>query len=232
MTWPSTTRYRYVGWFVYKQPGHKVILKRRGDIIVRPTFTENTVIRLPCSRSLRHHLLGSHIRSMMSVLRNQTRGKHIEGGVRGLLHLSRYQLPEVDAVLQELVQEVREVAAVAVKAVADSSGPLRGLSGGDAHVSSEQAATAVALAAAGAGRGAHTVFNFMVRHNSLKLLLDHQVCTQGRVPWGRPVGVKPNPRNAGIGAKGCGGGGVYRTKRESRYGGRMRNGEAAINGAD
>ncbi|GIL75751.1 hypothetical protein Vretimale_15289 [Volvox reticuliferus] len=165
---------KYVGWFVYKQPGHKVILKRRGDIIVRPTFTENTVIRLPCSRSLRHHLLGSHIRSMMSVLRNQTRGKHIEGGVRGLLHLSRYQLPEVDAVLQELVQEVREVAAVAVKAVADSSGPLRGLSGGDAHVSSEQAATAVALAAAGAGRGAHTVFNFMVRHNSLKLLLDHQ----------------------------------------------------------
>ncbi|GLI61759.1 hypothetical protein VaNZ11_004227 [Volvox africanus] len=165
---------KYVGWFVYKQPGHKVILKRRGDIIVRPTFTENTVIRLPGSRSVRHHLLGSYIRSLMSVLRNQTRGKHIEGGVRGLLHLSRYQLPEVEAVLEELVQEVRAVAAAAVKAVAGSSGRLGGLSGSSADLGSERASTAMALAAASAGRDGHMVFHFMARHNSLKLLMNHQ----------------------------------------------------------
>ncbi|PNH07480.1 hypothetical protein TSOC_006061 [Tetrabaena socialis] len=35
-----------VGWFVYKHPGHKVIVKRRGDLIVRPTFTENAVASL------------------------------------------------------------------------------------------------------------------------------------------------------------------------------------------
>lgn len=116
---------------MYKHPGHKVIVKRRGDLIVRPTYTENAVARyvfhpaahvnarwhasfpdqprrpdrhanspecfaflpprrLPCSRSVRHHLLGSYIRSMMAVLRGQTRGKHIEGGVRSLLHMSRY----------------------------------------------------------------------------------------------------------------------------------------------
>lgn len=80
--------FRCVGWFVYKHPGHKVIVKRRGDLIVRPTFMENAVARLPCSRSVRHHLLGSYLRSMMAVLRAQTRGKHVEGGVRGLLHLT------------------------------------------------------------------------------------------------------------------------------------------------
>ncbi|GIL62264.1 hypothetical protein Vafri_16558 [Volvox africanus] len=165
---------KYVGWFVYKQPGHKVVVKRRGDIIVRPTFTENALIRLPGSRSVRHHLLGSYLRSLMSVLRSQTRGKHIEGGVRGLLHLSRYQLPEVEAVLEDLVQQVREMAAAAVTAVASSSGRLGGLSSGSGDVGSEQTSAAMALAAGSAARGGEMIFHFMARNNSFKLLFDHQ----------------------------------------------------------
>ncbi len=42
---PASFERRYVGWFVYKHPGHKVIVKRRGDLIVRPTYTENAVAR-------------------------------------------------------------------------------------------------------------------------------------------------------------------------------------------
>ena len=34
-----------LAWFVYKHPGHKVVVKAQGDLIVRPTYTETDVMR-------------------------------------------------------------------------------------------------------------------------------------------------------------------------------------------
>nr|ADF43143.1 LPS1p [Chlamydomonas reinhardtii] len=145
-----------VGWFVYKHPGHKVIVKRRGDLIVRPTFMENAVARLPCSRSVRHHLLGSYLRSMMAVLRAQTRGKHVEGGVRGLLHLTMYRLPEVDAVLADVVEEVQAVALAAVEAV--QMVEKRSLAAAAAKTSSSGSA----------------VYHSLAKYGSIRLLMDQE----------------------------------------------------------
>ncbi|KAG2490690.1 hypothetical protein HYH03_010852 [Edaphochlamys debaryana] len=112
---------KYVAWFSYKHPGHKVIVKR-GDLIVRPTFMENSVARLPCSRSVRQHLLSSYRRSMLGVLRMQTHGKHVEGGVRGLVHMARScHLPDLDQALADLAAEARAVAAAAVQAAERAS---------------------------------------------------------------------------------------------------------------
>ncbi|KAG2500167.1 hypothetical protein HYH03_001749 [Edaphochlamys debaryana] len=106
-------------WYYYKHPGLKVIVRQRGDLIVRPTFTENAVARLPGSRSVLHHLLGSYVHSLVTVLRKQTRGKHIDGGIRALLHMAKYDLEEVHAVLDQVLEEVHLVAAAAADAVAE-----------------------------------------------------------------------------------------------------------------
>ncbi len=39
---------RYVGWFVYKHPGNKVIVRERGDLIIRPSHIELSVARWAC----------------------------------------------------------------------------------------------------------------------------------------------------------------------------------------
>ncbi|KXZ49520.1 hypothetical protein GPECTOR_21g746 [Gonium pectorale] len=171
---------KFVGWFVYKHPGHKVIVKRRGDIIVRPTFTENAVVRRPGSRSVRHHLLGSYLRSYMAVLRSQTRGKHIEGGVRGLMRLASFNLPEVEAVLDEISQEVQAVAAAAARAASGAemqrtvAGASAAAAASSARSGSAAGAAAVAAAAASsATRGGSTVYASLARYSSLRLLMAH-----------------------------------------------------------
>ena len=47
------------------------------------------VARVARPRSVQHHLLGSYLRAMMAVLAGQLHGKHVEGGTRGLLQLTR-----------------------------------------------------------------------------------------------------------------------------------------------
>ncbi|KAG2429865.1 hypothetical protein HXX76_010645 [Chlamydomonas incerta] len=105
--------------FLYKHPGLKVVLRGPGDIIVRPSFLENAVMRLPLVRSVSQHLMGSYIGSMTAVWRMALRGKHIDGAVRALLHHRRHDLPHVhDAAI-----ELAELAVTTVMAAAGAAGP-------------------------------------------------------------------------------------------------------------
>ena len=38
--------------FMFKRPGHRVIINARGDLIVRPTYAEASVQRTPGGESL------------------------------------------------------------------------------------------------------------------------------------------------------------------------------------
>ncbi|KAG2437103.1 hypothetical protein HYH02_011361 [Chlamydomonas schloesseri] len=108
-----------VAIFVYKHPGLKVVLRGPGDIIVRPSFLENAVMRLPLVRSVSHHLMGSYIGSITAVWRMALRGKHIDGAVRALLHHRRHDLPNVhDAAI-----ELAEMAVTTVMAAAEAAAP-------------------------------------------------------------------------------------------------------------
>ena len=67
-------------WFLFKHVGHRVLLNRRGDLLVRPSFVEYSIRRSP-GGSVKDHLLTSYQRAMVAVLAAQIGdGATSEGG--------------------------------------------------------------------------------------------------------------------------------------------------------
>lgn len=61
-------------WF-YKRGGHRVILNKKGDLIVRPSPLEASLRLQPFSQSLKAHLLSSYLRSIAAaVMREYSHG--------------------------------------------------------------------------------------------------------------------------------------------------------------
>ena len=54
-------------WFLFKHVGHRVLLNRRGDLLVRPSFVEYSIRRSP-GGSVKDHLLTSYQRAVVAVL--------------------------------------------------------------------------------------------------------------------------------------------------------------------
>lgn len=67
-------------FFVYKRPGHRVLFNSYGDLIVRPTFVEANVQRVPYRESVRDHLLVSYKRAFIAVCNAQFGRKGFQGG--------------------------------------------------------------------------------------------------------------------------------------------------------
>ena len=58
--------------------GHRVLINRRGDLVVRPSFVEYSLRRSP-GGSVRDHYLTSYQRAMAAVVAAQFGAKAIDG---------------------------------------------------------------------------------------------------------------------------------------------------------
>ena len=59
---------RGMKFFVYKRGGHRVIINKMGDLIVRPNPMEASLRLLPCAGSVQQHLLTSYLQSFMAIM--------------------------------------------------------------------------------------------------------------------------------------------------------------------
>ena len=55
-------------FFVYKRGGHRVIINKMGDLIVRPNPMEASLRLLPCAGSVQQHLLTSYLQSFVAIM--------------------------------------------------------------------------------------------------------------------------------------------------------------------
>ncbi|KAL4431079.1 hypothetical protein ABPG75_006335 [Micractinium tetrahymenae] len=74
-------------WFLYARCGHRVLLNRLGDMLVRPNYVE-TVIRSG-GASVRDHLLTSYQKAIVSVVAAQFGQKSLSMGREGVLSLTQ-----------------------------------------------------------------------------------------------------------------------------------------------
>ena len=58
-------------FWLYKRGGHRVIINKLGDLIVRPSPLEASLRVLPLQGSVNHHLLTSYLESIVSVFVSQ-----------------------------------------------------------------------------------------------------------------------------------------------------------------
>ena len=58
---------------MYKRSAHRVIINRKGDLLVRPRPIEASLRLQPCSGSVQQHLLTSYAQSIVSILISQFR---------------------------------------------------------------------------------------------------------------------------------------------------------------
>jgi len=66
-------------FFLFKHVGHRVLLNRRGDLVVRPSFVEYSIRRTP-GGSLKDHYLTSYERAVVAVLAAQFGKKSFDVG--------------------------------------------------------------------------------------------------------------------------------------------------------
>ena len=59
---------RGMKFFVYKRGGHRVIINKMGDLIVRPNPMEASLRLLPCAGSVQQHLLTSYLQSFVAIM--------------------------------------------------------------------------------------------------------------------------------------------------------------------
>ncbi|KAK9902208.1 hypothetical protein WJX75_007799 [Coccomyxa subellipsoidea] len=85
---------------LYKRAGHVVIINKSGDMIVRPSFIENSVLQVPFGGSVGDHLLGSYLRSFLAILIAQFSAKGFPGGMDGVVRFAEKSPP-----IQELLLE-------------------------------------------------------------------------------------------------------------------------------
>ncbi|KAK9867024.1 hypothetical protein WJX84_001923 [Apatococcus fuscideae] len=75
-------------WILYKRSGHRVIVNTRGDLIVRPSFAEANVQRIPGGGSIQQHYLASYQQALLAVCLAQFSAKRYQEGMQGVLALS------------------------------------------------------------------------------------------------------------------------------------------------
>ena len=80
-------------WILYKRGGHRVLINRRGDLVVRPNPMEASVSLVTCFDSVQHHLLTTYLQSLLAVLLSQFSTKQMKGGMQGVLRLAKLSLP-------------------------------------------------------------------------------------------------------------------------------------------
>ena len=78
---------------MYKRGGHRVLINKLGDLIVRPSAMETSIRLVPCSGSVQQHLLTSYLQSLLAVLVAQFTNKKMKGGMAGVVQLAKESLP-------------------------------------------------------------------------------------------------------------------------------------------
>lgn len=78
---------------MYKRGGHRVLINKLGDLIVRPSAMESSIRLVPCSGSVQQHLLTSYLQSLLAVLLAQFSNKKMKGGMAGVVQLARESVP-------------------------------------------------------------------------------------------------------------------------------------------
>ncbi|GBF87966.1 hypothetical protein Rsub_00678 [Raphidocelis subcapitata] len=77
-------------WALYKRNGHRAIVNRAGDLIVRPTPFESSLVQAPLGSNPLHHLLAGYQASLTAVALGQLDArKRLPGGPAGLVELAR-----------------------------------------------------------------------------------------------------------------------------------------------
>ncbi|KAL3142108.1 hypothetical protein ABBQ32_004726 [Trebouxia sp. C0010 RCD-2024] len=71
---------------LYSRPGQRVLVNSRGDMIVRPSWVEASLQRLP-GGSVNHHLLAQYYNSMCAVILQQFENKLVCGGMEGIVQM-------------------------------------------------------------------------------------------------------------------------------------------------
>ncbi|KAI3433461.1 hypothetical protein D9Q98_003274 [Chlorella vulgaris] len=74
---------------LYKRGGHRVLINKLGDLVVRPSYVETAIRKVPGAASLRDHLLTSYQVALSSVLGVQFSAKRFEKGREGVLRLAQ-----------------------------------------------------------------------------------------------------------------------------------------------
>ncbi|GMH46106.1 hypothetical protein BSKO_14070 [Bryopsis sp. KO-2023] len=73
---------------MYKRHGHRVIINAGGDMIVKPSFLEISVLKRWGHVNVAHHLLSSYRKSLIAVVEAQFKNdKRVEGGMSAILDL-------------------------------------------------------------------------------------------------------------------------------------------------
>ncbi|KAK9837540.1 hypothetical protein WJX84_004530 [Apatococcus fuscideae] len=88
--------------FMYKRPGHRAIINSRGDLIVRPSYAEASVQRVPGGIGVSHHYLGSYQQSLLAICLAQFSAKRYRSGMQGVLSLAESSKAMADLFQQEL----------------------------------------------------------------------------------------------------------------------------------
>ena len=78
---------------MYKRGGHRVLINKLGDLIVRPSAMETSIRLVPCSGSVQQHLLTSYLQSLLAVLVAQFTNKKMKGGMAGVVQLAKESIP-------------------------------------------------------------------------------------------------------------------------------------------
>ncbi|KAK9902044.1 hypothetical protein WJX75_002353 [Coccomyxa subellipsoidea] len=84
---------------LYKRAGHRTVINRMGDMIVRPSFIEITMRN--GNSSVAHHMLGSYQRSLLAILLAQFTKKRFSGGMAGVVRLASSSEPVQELLLEE-----------------------------------------------------------------------------------------------------------------------------------
>ncbi|GAB4817729.1 hypothetical protein N2152v2_004775 [Parachlorella kessleri] len=73
---------------LYKRAGQRVLINRRGDMVVRPSFVEASIRQAPGGGSIRDHLLTSYQKAMVAVVLAQFGAKSFHDGKAGVMSLA------------------------------------------------------------------------------------------------------------------------------------------------
>ena len=80
-------------WVLYKRGGHRVLINKMGDLVVRPNPMEASMSLITCFGSVQHHLLTTYLQSLLAVLLCQFSSKQMKGGLQGVVQLVEESLP-------------------------------------------------------------------------------------------------------------------------------------------
>ncbi|CAL5228579.1 g11737 [Coccomyxa viridis] len=78
---------------LYKRAGQRVHINHYGDMMVRPSAIQVSLIKAPCGGSVPNHLLGDYLQSLLAVLLAQFSRKGFPGGMQGVVRLAEKSEP-------------------------------------------------------------------------------------------------------------------------------------------